>query len=94
MKVQVKLIGVPTSDLSLERCQEIPVDFQGHTLGELSQHLKKEMDSEAKAIYLDKHGEVKFEALISVNGILIWDRDRINLRLKEGDRIELFLPPG
>jgi hypothetical protein len=92
MRITVKFIGISTLNPSLERCKEMHVDLPGHTLGELSHYLMSELDSEAQGAYLTELGEIKFDLLVIVNGIGIWDAQRINLRLKEGYQIELVLP--
>ncbi len=90
MKVNVKLKGV-AGIVSLEPCQAIPVDFPGHSLGELSRCLAGKLDPEAKATYLGEEGKIKLDVLVTVKGIPIWGKDRGDLRLEEGEEIELAL---
>jgi hypothetical protein len=90
MKVRVILKGV-TGIAGLERSQEIPIEFPGNTLGELSVSLAGKLDSEGKRTYFSEEGKIKFDVRISVKGIPIWGKDRSGLRLEEGERIELAL---
>jgi len=94
MNVKVVLVGAKTPNSDLERCKEILIDYPGCAFGGLSEYLIRGMDSEERTIYLGEQGSVKFSILIAVNGIMIWDKDRDNLHLKEGDQIELIVPPG
>jgi hypothetical protein len=90
MKVRVLLKGV-TGIAGVDRSLEIPMEFPGNTLGELSRSLAGKLDPEAKGTYLSEEGKIKLDVLITVKGIPIWGKDRGDLRLEEGEQVELAL---
>jgi sulfur carrier protein ThiS len=94
MKVKVKLIGVSEPTPGFERSQEVPIDFPGNSLGGLVKHLLSGMDSDAREIFLNEQGGISPDLVVIVNGIAVTDSNRLNLRLKEGDLVELVFSPG
>jgi len=45
-------------------------------------------------IFLDEKGDVSSDLMIIVGGIAVTDSSPMNLRLKEGDLVELVSSPG
>jgi sulfur carrier protein ThiS len=94
MKVKVKLVGVSEPPSGFERSKEVPVDFSGGSLGDLIKHLLSGMDSKGREIFLNEQGGISADLVVIVNGIAVSESNRVNLRLKGGDLIELVSSPG
>ncbi len=94
MKVKVKLVGVSEPPPGFERSREVPVDFQGNSLGELLQQILSEAGPEMTNLFLNGEGGISPDLVVIVNGLAISDSNRFHLRLREGDRIELVSSPG
>jgi len=94
MKVKVKIIGVSEPPPEFEGQKEVPMDFPGNSVGDLIQRILSGMDSESRGIFLNEQGEISPDLSIIVNGITVSYSNRFNLRLKEGDLVELVSAPG
>jgi len=90
MKVKVKVIGPP----AFKGQEEVPVDFSGNSVKDLIQQILSTMDPENRKIFLSGRDEIRLDLAIIVNGLIISDSSRFDLRLKDGDLVELVSSPG
>jgi hypothetical protein len=90
MKVRIKVLGPP----AFKGQGEVPVDFSGNSVKDLIQQILSTMDPENKKIFLSGRNEIPLDLAIIVNGFIISESSRFNLRLKEGDLVELVSSPG
>ena len=94
MKVTVKLVGTSEFPPSFQGQKEAQVNFPGNSVKDLIHHLASGAGSQMSGIFLDERGDVSLDLMIIVGGIAVTDSNRVNLRLKEGDLVELVSSPG
>jgi molybdopterin converting factor small subunit len=94
MEVKVKIIGVSKDLPGFERQKEAPVGFSGNSVKDLIQQILSTMDPENRKIFLSGRDEIPLDLAIIVNGLIISDSSRFNLRLKDGDLVEFVSSPG
>lgn len=94
MKVRVKLIGIPKPPPGFQGQKEGSVDFSGNSVKDLIDQLIFKMGSENRELFLSDRGDISPDLSIIVNGITVSYSNRFNLRLKEGDLVELVSAPG
>jgi hypothetical protein len=94
MKVTLKIIGLSEPLPGFEQPGEVSVDFPGNSLGELIQSILSKAGPEVKDLFLSGDEGISPDLVTLVGGIAVSDSNRFNLRLKEGDRIELVSSPG
>ena len=94
MRVRAKIIGVSPSMPGFERQKETSVEFAGDSLMDLLHHISSGMDSETRNLFLDGLGGIPADLAVNVNGIALADSNRGNLRLEEGDLVEMVSSPG
>jgi sulfur carrier protein ThiS len=94
MKVRVRLVGTSELPPSFQGQKEAQVSFPGSSVKDLIHHLASGAGSEMSGIFLDEKGDVSSDLVIIVGGIAVTDSNRANLRLKEGDLVELVSSPG
>jgi hypothetical protein len=94
MKVKVKLVGTSELPPSFQGQKETQVNFLGSSVKDLIHHLASGAGSQVSGIFLDEKGDVSSDLMIIVGGIALTDSNRLNLRLKEGDLVELVSSPG
>jgi len=94
MKVMVKIVGLSEPFRGFDRSKEVPVDFPGNSLGELVQHILSGAGPKMRDVFLDGERGFSPDLATLVNGLAVSDSNRFNLRLEEGDRIELVSSPG
>ena len=94
MKVTVKLVGTSEFPPSFQGQKEAQVNIPGNSVKDLIHHLASGAGSKMSGIFLDEKGDVSLDLMIIVGGIAVTDSNRVNLRLKEGDLVELVSSPG
>ena len=94
MKVTVKLVGTSELPPSFRGQKEAQVNFPGNSVKDLIHHLASGAGSKMSWVFLDGKGDVSLDLMIIVGGIAVTDSNRVNLRLKEGDLVELVSSPG
>ena len=94
MKVTVKIVGLSVPLPGFEPSNEVAVDFQGNSLGELIQHILSGAGPAMKDLFPSGEERISPDLVTLVNGIAVSDSNRFHLRLKEGDRIDLLSSPG
>ncbi len=94
MKVKVRLVGTSEVPPSFQGQKEAQVSFPGSTVKDLIHHIASKAGSEMNGIFLDETGEVSSDLMTIVGGIAVTGSNRLNLRLKEGDLVELISSPG
>jgi hypothetical protein len=94
MKVRVKLAGTSELPPSFQGQKEAQMNFPGNSVKDLIHHLASGAGSQMTGIFLDEKGDVSLDLMIIVGGIAVTDSNRVNLRLKEGDLVELISSPG
>ena len=94
MRIRVGLVGTSQLPLSFQGQKEAQVSFPGSTVEDLIHHLAAGADSGMSAVFLDEKGDVSSDLMIIVGGITVTGSSRLNLRLKEGDLVELISSPG
>jgi hypothetical protein len=94
MEIKVKLVGTSELPPSFQGQKEAPVKFPGDSVKDLIHHLASGAGSKMSGVFLDEKGDVSSDLMIIVGGIAVTDSNRLNLRLKEGDVVELVSSPG
>jgi len=94
MKVRVRLVGTSELPPSFQGQKEAQVNFPGNSVKDLIHHLAAGAGSQMSGIFLDEKGDVSLDLMIIVGGIAVTDSNRVNLRFKEGDLVELVSSPG
>ena len=94
MKVRVRLVGTSELPPSFQGQKEAQVNFPGNSVKDLIHYLAAGAGSKMSGIFLDEKGDVSLDFMIIVGGIAVTDSNRVNLRLKEGDLVELVSSPG
>ncbi len=94
MKVTLNLQGV-LGFLSAFKDQEgTYADFTGDTIGDVLNHILSKMKSTEKHMLVDEQGEPSPELLVFLNGNPLYDSNRMEQPLREGDVIELSVSSG
>jgi len=94
MRVRVRLAGTSDFPPSFQGKKEAQVDFPGTSVKDLVHHLSSGASSALSEVFLDQNGDVSADLMIVAQGIAVTDSNRANLRLKEGDLVELVSSPG
>ena len=94
MRVRVRLAGTSEFPPSFQGNKEAEVDFTGTSVKDLVHHLSSGASSALSEVFLDQNGDVSADLMIVVQGIAVTDSNRANLRLKEGDLVDLISSPG
>jgi sulfur carrier protein ThiS len=94
MKVTVKIIGLSEPLPGFEGWGGVPVDFPGSTLGDFIKHLLSRAGREMKDLFFNGEEGISPDLVTLVNGIAVCDSSRFQLRLNEGDGIELVSSSG
>lgn len=93
MKVRVKLLGM-LGLFSVFKGKEDQVDLNGSTLKDLLDHLFSKMKLKGRRIILNQQREITPELLVFLNGKPLYDSNRLNQQLREGDLVELAVFSG
>ena len=94
MKVKAKIIGLSQPIPGFEGPKEIPVEFAGISLMGLLLHISSGMDSEVRELFLDDFGGISADQQGDHQRNRGNGSNRGNLRLKEGDLVEMVSSPG
>lgn len=94
MKIKVKLFGIAELPGLSELKKEALLEFNGSTVEELIQHLFSEIEPEKKNIIVSKEEKLSLLIMLSINGVVISGKDRVDTKLKEGDFVEFSLLSG
>jgi len=94
MKIKVRLVGTSELPPGFQGQKEAQVNFPGISVKDLVHHLSSGASSDLSEVFLDQNGDVSADLMIVVQGIAVTDSNRGNLRLKEGDLVELVSSPG
>jgi len=94
MRVRGKIAGISKAIQGFDGQKETSVDFPGSSLRDFILHISWGMDTKTRELFLLGPGGISPDLVTIVNGIVVSGSDRFNLRLKEGDRIELVSSPG
>ncbi len=94
MEIKVKLVGTSELPPSFQGQKEAPVKFPGDSVKDLIHHLASGAGPKMSGIFLNEKGDVSSDLMIIVGGIAVTDSNRLNLRLKKGDLVELVSSPG
>jgi hypothetical protein len=93
MKIRVILVGTSEFPPGFQGQKEALVNFPGSSVKDLIHYLASAAGSQMSGIFLDEKGDVSSDLMIIVGGIAVTDSSRLNLRLKEGDLVELVSSP-
>jgi len=94
MRVKARIIGLSRPIPGFERQEEIPIEFAGESFMDLLLQVCHGMDPAMGVFFLDGQGGIPADLTVNINGRAVTDSNRANLRLKEGDRVEMISSPG
>ncbi len=94
MRITLKLTGVLGFLTPFKDQEETYTDFIGNKVGDLVDHLLSKMEPNMKHMLLDEQGQLSPELLVLINERPLFDLNRLNQQLREGDFVELHFFAG
>jgi molybdopterin converting factor small subunit len=92
--VGVKIWAIPELLAVLGNKEELEIEFEGNTVGELLRNLFGRIAPEKRGVYLNDQGDIVRGLVIVHNGKALPDLDKFGHLLRDGDTVGVALTYG
>jgi molybdopterin converting factor small subunit len=90
LNVTVDYLGYIKQTLNVQQAESIALNDNGTVHDLLVLLADKHGDPFKKAVYDPKDTDMKPHHILAINGVILNEKDRLNTKLKEGDRISVM----